>query len=237
MITAVSGFWITPKSKNDISKYLKWFENTLKINCPYIFFYSDDIIYNTVKQIRDSINYPTHFIKLNIEDFYVYKYKDTIKSDWIHCPSVELNLIWNQKVFLMQIAKNINIFNTDYFIWLDAGLCEYRETQPPINSFPDPNKLLSLPKDKFIFTSSEYDFFIPNVPNNHYYHYISGTYLLHKDFIDTFVDIYKKYIDIYLSKNEWIYTEQVIYTIIYKEHPELFHKIGHGFGKIIQLLI
>lgn len=35
-LTCVTGFWRV-KNKHD-DKYLKWFENTLKINCPYIVF-------------------------------------------------------------------------------------------------------------------------------------------------------------------------------------------------------
>ena len=237
MLTAISGYWMISKSKTLDSNYFKWFKNSLSIDCPYVFFYYDDSIYNMVKEIRDKLVSPTHYIRMNIDQFYTYKFYDNIQTDWVHCPSKELNIIWIQKLFLMQIVKNLNPFNSDYFIWIDAGICEYRDKTPPATIFPNRDKLLSLPTDKFVFTSSEFDFFIPNRPNDDYYHYIAGTsFLLHKNFIDFFVELFKTYLNEYLSKTDWRYTDQVIYTIIYKEHPELFHKIGHGFGKIVELL-
>ena len=41
------------------------------------------------------------YIELNIEDFITYKYRNKMIIDSIHCPSVELNLIWNEKIFLI----------------------------------------------------------------------------------------------------------------------------------------
>ena len=39
----------------------------------------------------------------------------------IHCPSIELNLIWNEK------TKNINInpLNSDFFRCIDASICTF----------------------------------------------------------------------------------------------------------------
>ena len=71
-----------------------------------------------------------------------------------HCPSVELNLIWNEKIFLIQRALELNIFESDYFIWIDAGISIFRDITPPSYSFPNINKLINLPKDKFIYSSS-----------------------------------------------------------------------------------
>lgn len=30
--------------------------------------------------------------------------------------------------------------------------------------------------------------------------------------------------------------DQIIYTLIYIDHPELFYKIGHGYGEITKLI-
>lgn len=236
MLTVVSGYWIIPTNKQTDFLYFEWFKNTLSINCPYVFFYSEEKVYDLVKNVRDKIESPTHYIKMSIQEFYTYKFYDTVQPEPTHCPSKELNLIWNQKLFLMQIAKNLNIFNSEYFIWIDSGLSIYRNNSPPSIEFPNKDKLLLLPKDKFVFTSSDCENFIANVIDNQYYHYISGTFLLHKNFIDEFVEVFKNYLDIYLSKSDWIYTDQVIYTLIYKYRPDLFYKLGHGYGKIVELL-
>ncbi len=45
-----------------------------------------------------------------------------MKTDSTHCPSVELNLIWNEKIFMLQKAYKLNIYNSDYFMWIDVGI-------------------------------------------------------------------------------------------------------------------
>ena len=96
-LTIVSGYWkVTNKHDN---KFQDWFDKTLKINCPYIFFGNEESI-NMVKEHR--ANLPTHYVKCEITDFYTYKYIDEVETHPIHCPSKELNLIWNEKMFLMK---------------------------------------------------------------------------------------------------------------------------------------
>ena len=153
----------------------------------------------------------------------------------IHCPSVELNLIWNEKIFLIQKAKNINPFNSEYFLWIDAGICTYRNIKPPKNNFPDLNKVNSLPKDKFIYSSS--DIYNPDlIKKDNYYHCISGTsYLLHQTIIDKFVEIYKIYLEKLIDKNN-IWTDQIVLSHIYKDYNDLFFKLGDTYGEIVKKL-
>ena len=231
-LTIVSGFWKV-KNKHD-NKFENWFSKTLKINCPYVFFGNEETI-NIVKQHRQ--NLPTHYINCEISDFYTYKYINFIETHNVHCPSKELNLIWNEKLFLVKKAAELNVFNTDFFSWIDSGICTFRDSIPPEVPFPNVNKLLHLPKDKFIFTSSNLFYDKKLVNDNMYYHYISaGVFILHKDFIIKFVDVYKYFIDNLLPKKKWIYTEQVILTRMYYFYPELFCKIADGYGNIIPLL-
>lgn len=229
-LTAVSGYWaVKNKHKNE---YNSWFENTLRINCPYVFFgnsYSIDL----VKRYRRDL--PTYYIECEIDEFYSYKYKDRIIIHPIHCPSVELNIIWNEKIFLLEKAARLNPYNSEFFTWIDAGICRFRDKLPPTIPFPNYNNLALLPKDKFIFTTAENPVFEPNKLKI-YYHYISATsYILHKNIIQKFTDTYIEYLEQYL-KPDGIYTDQVILTLIFNDHPELFHNLGHGYGQIVPLL-
>ena len=231
--TCVSGYW-NIKNKHG-NKFLSWFTNTLQINCPYVFFCSKEMI-EIIKKYRNGL--PTYFIECNIEDFYTYKYKNEVLLDPLHCPSVELNLIWNEKIFLLQRASIINPYNSEYFIWVDAGLCSYRHSSPPPTIFPNVNKLTYLSKDKFNYSSSNleiYDenkFNIDNVSNHH----VSGTYVLHKNIIEKVVELYKIYLDkLVLNKNILI-TDQIVLTYIYNDNKELFNKLCHGYGEIIRNL-
>ena len=109
-LTCVTGYW---KIKNKHgNKFDNWFKNTLKINCPYIFLGDKESI-DLVKNYRGKL--PTYYIELNIEEFTTYKYKDKMITDPKHCPSIELNLVWNEKIFMLQRALQINPFNSEFF--------------------------------------------------------------------------------------------------------------------------
>ena len=178
---------------------------------------------------------PTHYLESKIEDFYTYRYRDKMVTHPVHCPSIELNLIWNEKIFFVQKAASINPFDSSYFMWVDAGICTYRNNPPPKTPFPNLDKLNTLPKDLFIFSASNYHYNESHVKKNLYYHYITGTYILHHSIINHFVEIYRNYLDKLVDKNN-IWTDQVILTHIYKDHKYLFYKLSHGYGTILPSL-
>jgi len=229
-MTCVSGYWLV-KNKHTGNSYSNWFKNSLAINCPYVFFGNKESI-ALIKQFRGEL--PTYYIEYEIENFETYKYKDRMAIHDRHCPSVELNLIWNEKIFMIQKASIVNPFNSSYFSWVDAGHCSYRNSAPPNKPFPDLNKLVKLPQNKFIYTSSDSPYFKPPKLDE-YYHYISGTYCLHISIINRFSSLYITYLDKLLNKGG-IYTDQVILTYIYNDYPDIFHNLGHGYGEIVPLL-
>jgi hypothetical protein len=231
--TCVSGYW-NIKNKHG-SQFFSWFKNTLQINCPYVFFCSKDMI-DIIKSFRNGL--PTYFIECNIDEFYTYKYKNKLLVDPYHCPSIELNLIWHEKIFLLQKASIINPYNSEYFIWVDAGLCTFRDVSPPSIIFPNVNKLNNLPKDKFNYCSSELSIYDENKfnMNNVLNHHVSGTYILHKNIIEKVVELYKIYLDKFVLERNTLITDQILLTHIYNDNKELFNKVCHGYGEIIRNL-
>lgn len=234
-LTCVSGFW--PVTNKHGNKFLDWFKTSLQINCPYVFF-SNKTGINLIKSFRQDL--PTHYIELDIPDFYTYQYKDKMLTHPVHCPSVELNLIWNEKILLLGQAGQLNPFKSDFFCWVDAGICIYRTIQPPPQAFPNPAKLGNLPKDKFIYSAST-PFNPTAVSYKNYYHHLAGTaYILHKDIIQSFTAMYKLYMakifnDEKINKIN-IWTDQLILTHIFKTFPQKFYKLCDGYGTIIQEL-
>jgi len=233
--TAVSGYWVV-NNKHKSNDFLKWFRNTLSLNCPYVFFGNEQSI-NMIKSFRG--NLPTHYINLEIEDFYTYKYKDLIQTHPIHCPSKELNMIWNEKLYLIHKASELNPFNTEHFAWIDSGICTFRNTKPSPYIFPNFLKFNSLPKDKIICCPTDSPNFNKKLAlsDDEYYHYISGNYIVPKSILQNIIEIYSTYLDKYMKKNDWKYTDQVIWTKIYSDHPHLFHIIGKTYGDIWSILI
>lgn len=226
-LTCVSGYWKIKNKHNN--KFEDWFNNTLKFKCPYVFFSNKETI-KLIKKYRGDL--PTHYIECDIKDFKTYKFKDRMITHPKHCPSIELNLIWNEKIFLIEKAIELNPFKSEYFMWMDAGMSCFRNKMPPPIPFPNINKLDKLPKDKFIYSSSHNFTYNEKFVKGHYHlhHHVSGTYLFHKNLINKLVDIYKKYLSL-IDKND-IWTDQVIWTLIYKDNKELFFKLCDNYATI-----
>ena len=230
-VTCVSCYYKIKNKHGD--KYDAWFKNTLAINCPYVFFSNKEGI-EYIKQFRGT--YPTYYVELNMEDFRTYKYKNKILTHPIHCPSAELKMVWDEKIYLIQRASTLNPFGSDWFQWIDAGICTYRDAYPPQTPFPDVRKLAQLPTDKFIYSSSQpYKRALVTMTN--YYHHISGTsYILHKSIIDRFVELYGVYLEQLIDKdNKW--TDQDILTHIYKDNPDMFFRLCDGYGEVTRFLM
>ena len=217
-LTVVSGYWnVTNKYSN--GKYNEWFKNTLKINQKYIF-YCNKTDNDFIKPFRG--DYETEFVHYTLDDFYSKKYYN---NDWIHekhVPSKELGMIWNEKVHLLKLSRDRNIANnknTEFYIWIDAGISAYRYSLPPTKrlNLKDVN---SLPHNKLCYSHVDED-----------YHMFSGSVLLmHESFINTFHDIYYEYLK--KCNSGWkCGSDQYILTLIFNDKPELFYKMSHGYGK------
>ena len=196
-------------------------------------FFSDKDTIEIIKKYRE--NLPTFYVECNIQYFVTYKYINKMITHPVHCPSLELTLIWNEKIFLIKKAFELNPFFSEYFCWVDAGICTYRNKKPLHMPFPNIDKLNKLPKDKFIYSSSS-GYNETNVTVNNYYHHISGTsYILHKNIINSFAKLYENYLDKLIDKNN-IWTDQVLLTHIYKDHKYLFYELCSGYGTILPVI-
>ena len=231
--TVVSGYW-SVKGKHTAESFQSWFGNTLRINCPYVFFGNQESI-DLVKKVRHDL--PTIYHQIEIHDFYTEKYRKHLAPHPIHVPSDDVCLIWLEKMILMEKAKDMNPYQSEFFVWVDAGICFYRNNPPPSQVFPHEGKLVDLPKDKFIFTSSEEPYEHHFVHKNNYYHHISGTaFMLYGDFISQFTKLYKIYLERNITYYNWVNTEQKIFTQMYADHPGLFFKLGKVYGTLMPLL-
>ena len=188
---------------------------------------------NNFKQIRGIL--PSRYIKYELSDFMVNKFNLQNNTDPIHVPSKEVGLIWLEKMYLVQDAYNKNFYDTDWYCWIDAGICTYRETVPPKTILLPPSKEILLDKNKINYCKSED---LPDDYNNNkltYNHTISGTtFIIHKDKINYFVDIFYKYLqECNKLTNDFIcYSDQIIFTRMFFDNQEYFNKISNNYGDI-----
>lgn len=220
-VTVVSGYWNVSNKYTD-SDYKKWFSNTLKINERYVMFL-DNKDKELINEFRK--NYNTTYIHYPLSDFYTNKY---YSNHWInseHVPSVELGKIWNEKIHLIKLAKDRDIENdsaTEYYVWIDAGISIYRNNPPPSKKL----MLKDLPKNKLCISSVD----------GGYHRFSAGILLIHREFIDTFHEIYYNQLSS-CDSNEWkCGSEQFVLTKIQDDRPELFHIMGDGYGAILPIL-
>lgn len=224
-MTCVSGYF-NVKAKV-VSNFRDWFHTTLAINCPYVFFGNNDTI-EMIKGYRKEL--PTNYVEYDLDNFVTNKWKANMATHEFHCPSIELNMVWNEKLYMLKQAVERNPFDSEWFQWVDAGTSRYRAEKPPASEYPTREKLAALPKDKFIYSSSFT--YSDETPIHTIPHHIAGTaYILHKDFVPTFVDIFTKKMD-ELHAEPGIWTDQIVLTRIYRDTPELFFKIADGYGEV-----
>ena len=121
-------------------------------------------------------------------------------------------------------------------MWVDAGICVYRNKKPPSIIFPNIEKLNNLPRDKFIYSSSKNSYISDKFKKGKYYlnHHVSGNYILHKNVINKCALLYKKYLKL-IDKND-IWTDQVILTLMYRDNKDFFYKYCDGYGILCEKL-
>lgn len=223
--TFVSGYWnVKNKHAKDNSKYLSWFQNTLRLNEPYVFFL-DKKDKDVIEPFRKKL--PTKYVDYTLDDFYTNNF---YKNHWIHnvhVPSKELGKIWLEKIHLVKLAKDKYDKNKDFYIWIDAGIAPYRENPFPSKKISK-ECLLKLPKDKVSYSYVK-----------DYYHNFGATAMIFpKNVIDKVHDLfYEKLRNCEKEVGNWkCGSDQFTYTKLVNEHPELFYKITEGYGENIKKL-
>jgi hypothetical protein len=190
--------------------------------------------------INNRHSYPTYYINKTIQDFKTYQLNMTNETHDIHCPSRELGFIWLEKINLVLEASCLNPYQSEWFCWIDAGICIYREEEPPTSKFPNPQNIHKLSKTKINYCSSEQVDYttLETIKKWDYIHNISGTFVLHISIIPNICELFYEYLEKCRKEaNTFVcYSDQCIWTHMFVDKPYLFNKVGDGYGSIIQEL-
>lgn len=226
-IVIISGYWLVP-NKHSHYKYHQWFQNSLKINQLTYFFCEDQKGIDYIKEFRGDL--PTKYIKYPLSGFHSNKYYNPRWTHPIHVPSAELGKIWHEKIHLMKLVKDKHDCpSAEFYIWCDAGACVYRDDPPPPVRL-NLKDIHSLPHDKFCYSD-------PMLVDD--YHNFSGTvYIIHRDMIDRIYELFHEYVDVCNEMyDDWrCGSDQVIFTEMMKDYPDLFYKLSEGYGTNLKAL-
>lgn len=243
-ITIVTAFFDINRENNGdgrkMSDYLKWIEQTLKLNCNlYIVTEEKFVHFMESKRPKD---YNT-FIKEDIlENASYYKYLPRMReilssSEYkskiaypqrVECVLPEYNIIQYSKFGWLEQAINENPFNSDFFFWMDAGISRFFYDMNLSKIFPNPS--ISLPINKFIaqgrpdLLGYEYsDKFIWTANNLIY----GGMFGASRDFLLNFIKLIEITFNNRLLNSNCMNNEQIVLGLLYGEDSDLFHIVSN----------
>lgn len=249
LITFSTCFYVL-RSKFPIETYLKWINNLLLIvNNFNLVIYTNKESNIYLLRLIDITKKNIKVIIKPLTNFYTYKYKDNwIKNheksnmslhkviDW------QLNMLWNEKVFLVNETVRMEYFKSLYYGWCDIGYFRNRNYDlhtDYLKQWPNPIKLLQLnKKDVIHYGCVQNDLSeLTNEIKNHYenglktppterYNDISfagGFFMLSPNMSNYYAKIYESKLEYYFSNYYFIKDDQTIIQDIIVTNSGLFH--------------
>jgi hypothetical protein len=246
-LTIVTGLWNIFRVGRSFEHYLEHFKNVLKISCK-MFIYVPAELESFVWKYRSPHN--THVRVTELDDLKSNLYAPfwdrtqqlrqdpnwVNKVDWLSYSPQAVNEWYNpivqSKMFLLHDAKVLNPLDTNYFIWLDAGI-----TNTVYEKYFIDNKCLDsiIPHLKtFLFLSYPYqatdeihgfDFAAMNKYARQKVQYVcrGGLFGGHKDFISEANSLYYRVLDTTLEDG-YMGTEESIFSIMAHLEPHIYRR-------------
>lgn len=253
-IITLSTCWYKLKSKFDSKTYLNWIKNFLSIvNNFNLVIYTDADSFKEIFILDELSNKKIKIIIKPFEEFYTYKYKTYwinnhsksnlhlhLHTDW------KLNMLWNEKVFLVNETIKNKYFDTLYYGWCDIGYFRNRPNNlntKYLSNWPDNKKLLNNPFNNGCIhygcvqnntityvklqndIRTHYSNRLTTQPTNQIEEicFAGGFFILRKDLIDIYVELYNEKLMYYFMNNFIIKDDQTIIMDIIFTNPQLFY--------------
>lgn len=248
-ITIVTGLWDIGRTGRSFDHYIEHFRKFLKIPAKMFIYIPKELEY-IVWECRSKQNTHVRIFDLSdIKELYSPFWDKTqqirTSSEWVnqtgedgwltHSPQAVnewYNPIVQSKMFMLHDAKVINPFDTNYFLWLDAGITNtvyeknFTETKFVDKLIPYLQKFLFLSYP--YFTNSEIHGFnigAMNAYTNTNVSYVcrGGLFGGHKDYIGAANTLYYSILLDSLSKG-FMGTEESIFTIMSYLEPSVYRR-------------
>jgi hypothetical protein len=246
--TFVTAFFDIQRSqKGDgrtIDQYLGWITKTLKLNCNlYVF---TEAKYASFFRNQRPTEYPMQLVIMDFKDLYFYRYREQMREiimreDYykriqhptrVECILPEYNIIQYSKFDCLNRAIDENVFHSNVFFWIDAGISRF---------FADVDISKPYPGERCIeFVSKHNDvLIIQNRPDLNIFP-IDDDFIWRSDNLlvgtmfgggaQAIKEIYCELVGVLendmLAKNN-VNNEQLALAILWKRRPELFYTINN----------
>lgn len=221
--------------------YLDWFSRTLYIKNPMVVFVEESLK-PFVEKHRGSLD--THIIVSNLQDSRYYSHKEKIDSilrsneykkkikspERIECVSSLYNIIQYSKFDWVDRASRENPFQTENFLWLDAGISRFFDGIDIDSEFG----IEKMPEDKLllqIFMLSYPDLANCSFLDESYFwddrsYVAGGIFLLNRQFAPKMNNLMYDTLSSIL-KNGMMSNEQITLGYLIKRDPDKFELFRH----------
>ncbi len=161
------------------------------------------------------------------------------KEKDIHDP--ELYIIWNEKLHFVKEAYELNVFRSQWFMWMDIGAFRGRKRRydydlkpREIRQWPDVEKVTTMSPHKVVMTKTEQRFDVQQYAKEkeniatltlRTREHVGGLFLIHSSILLKIHNLYYTLKDNMSSHGTFIGVEQNIYARLAIGYPEYFHMI------------
>ena len=230
MVTFVTCFYAV-RSKFDQNVYKQWIKNMLSIvNNFNLVIYTDNVSYNIFKDFESIIknNDKIKIVYKNLIDFHNFQYKDywinnQKRNRLLSYVDWQLLMLWAEKIFFVNDAKNNKYFESDWYVWCDIGYFRNRQNDTPLSellNFPNQKRIDSLKENKIYYARINNDStyfwrlirFIKQgniIPENQQ-SVAGGFFIIHKDKIDWWKDTFDAKLQSYFTQGRLVKDDQII---------------------------
>jgi len=246
-VTIVTAFFdINRSQKGDgrtIEEYKEWIKRTLQLNCN-LFIVTEEKFKDFFIENRN----PAYNACIKIIDFkelHYYKYYNVMKTiieseeyklkidnpNRVECVLPEYNIIQYSKFHCLQMAIDVNLFQSDFFFWMDAGCSRFFLDLDISKPYPGQETIqyMTMNPDKFIIQKRP-DLERYPIDENFIW---KSTNLLYGTLFGGNPDILKQISalteDVLQTKmlaKRNVNNEQLALAMVWKENPQLFYAVN-----------
>lgn len=224
-------------------EYLDYFKNTLSLRCKFVI-YVDSTTYDFVLSERKKIDPYMNYTKIIQKEFYQlpkFYLKDRIekvirsteyRNGLVDPNPPEYNnssyvVLIHSKMSLVEEAIDKNFYNTDYYMWLDAGIRHDKfRTEDRFKVYPNPEKINDINGIRILcrFKPEDSDLDIKSFYKSHKNRFGAAVIVGKKEHIKEFNIKMNEVLQEALDNN-LIDSEQSLHTVCYLRNRYMFELI------------